>query len=362
MPNITQTQEQTTQTTNNNTNFNDEFLQWWIDKAGVGAFDESKGFYRTDAMSDYDYRIGKNLYTGYQNKQNLEKEYLTAQEQLKKQTAQAQAQSYAEKVLMQKYLPELLNVQGYSGNVGLTEDAVLGLNRNYNNSLNTIQSNYQDNLNDLTNDYNANRLSIDNSISAQNDALISEQNQIKLSLASEWYAKYYEDYNSLLNDEDATIDDWNKFIQKVEEDENLGAYKDLIYDDIIEGRDDFIKNEEQEKIDNKIVSGKQTITYNGQNYKLTKALKTDANEITQNNSFTKKLNELGFEDPYDERIPNGTTIQIKCDNSGKDKFDFWDDVFGAGIFLKSLWGSSGWSIYNKTITYYNGKWYESEKE
>ena len=336
-------------------------MQWWIDNAGVGEYDPSKGFYRTDAMSDYDYRIGKNLHTGYQNKLNLEQEYLNAQEELQKQTAQAQAQAYAEKVLMEKYLKTLLNVQGYSGNVGMTENAVFGLNRNYNNSLNSIQGNYQNTLNDLTSDYNANRLSIDNSILAQNDALIAEQNQIKQSLAGEWYAKYYEDYNSLLNDEDATIDDWNKFIQKIEEDENLGVYKDLLYDDIIEGKNDFIKNEEQEKIDNEIVSGKKTITYNGQNYKLTKALKTDANEITQNNSFTKKLNELGFEDPYDERIPNGTTIEIKCDNSGKDKFDFWDDVFGAGIFLKSLWGSSGWSIYNKTVTYYNGKWYESDK-
>lgn len=336
-------------------------MQWWLDNANAGEFDNNKGYYRTDAMDDYTYRMGQNLYTAYQNKQNLAQEYQTAQERLKAQTAQAQAQSYAEKMLMQKYLPSLMNKYGYAGNVGISDNAALGLNRNYNNSVNSIASNYNQSMQDLTNDYNANKLAIDTATSERNDAILTEQNNVKQNLASEWYAKFYEDYQNLLNDEDTSEDDWNKFIEKIEKNEVLGMYKDLLYDDIVESRDNYVKTKEQENIDLEITSGKQTISYNGTDYKLIGALSANANEITNNDSFTKALKQLGYTDPYDVNIPNGTTIKIKCDKSGTDKYNFWDDTFGAGIFLKSLWGNSGWSIYNKTVTYYNGKWYESKK-
>lgn len=324
MPTTTQTQEQTSQTTNNNTNINDEFLQWWIDKAGVGAFDESKGFYRTDAMSDYDYRIGKNLYTGYQNKQNLEKEYLTAQEQLKKQTAQAQAQSYAEKVLMQKYLPELLNVQGYSGNVGLTEDAVLGLNRNYNNSLNTIQSNYQDDLNELTNDYNANRLSIDNSVNDRNDSIYdlikAEEEQEQLN----WYNNLQSNIADMLVEDEVDYDEVTQYLEKYKDKLSQSQYE-MLKDNIENQQNREEKNHAQSNYEGFINGQNSILTPDGKEILIsndnTPMTSKDINNIIKAidatfftemlNSPNEELQKMGYTGLFDKSIKNGTTIELK---------------------------------------------------
>lgn len=350
MPTTTQTQEQTSQTTNNNTNINDEFLQWWIDKAGVGAFDESKGFYRTDAMSDYDYRIGKNLYTGYQNKQNLEKEYLTAQEQLKKQTAQAQAQSYAEKVLMQKYLPELLNVQGYSGNVGLTEDAVLGLNRNYNNSLNTLQSNYQDNLNDLTNDYNANRLSIDNSVNDRNDSIYDLMKAKEEQEQLNWYNNLQSNIADMLVDEDVDYEQVNEYLDKYKDRLSQSQYEMLKENINYQNSKDNKENTKQD-FEN-FVSGKGTIqTQDGKNVIISENGQSQTSKDIYNfidkvqsradlklifgnivETPDQQLKSMGYTGLFDKNIKDGTTVTLVTNRKGT-------------------------KIYAGQYTYVDGSWY-----
>lgn len=323
-----QSQNQTQTTTDNV--INDEFLQWWIDNAGVGEYDPSKGFYRTDAMSDYDYRIGKNLYTGYQNKLNLEQEYLNAQEELQKQTAQAQAQSYAEKVLMQKYLPELLNVQGYSGNVGMTENAVLGLNRNYNNSLNTIQGNYQSTLNDLTSDYNANRLSIDNSVASQNssiyDLLTAQKEQEQL----EWYNNLQSNIADMMLEDDANYDDINAYLEKYKDKISQSQYEML--QDNIEFQGNRLEKENQAQDYEGFLNGQNSIkTQDGKEVligsnsdaltvrQLTDYIKTinDSMLFEVINTPAQELQKLGYTGLSDKNIKNGTTIeiQIKVNNS-----------------------------------------------
>ena len=328
LSNQSQTQNQTQTTTDNV--INDEFLQWWIDNAGVGDYDPSKGFYRTDAMSDYDYRIGKNLHTGYQNKLNLEQEYLNAQEELQKQTAQAQAQSYAEMMLMQKYLPELLNVQGYSGNVGMTENAVLGLNRNYNNSLNSIQGNYQSTLNDLTSDYNANRLSIDNSVASQNssiyDLLTAQKEQEQL----EWYNNLQSNIADMMLEDDANYDDINAYLEKYKDKISQSQYEML--QDNIEFQGNKLEKENQAQDYEGFLNGQNSITTQdgkeiliGSNSdaltvrQLTDYLKTinDSMLFEVINTPAQELQKLGYTGLSDKNIKNGTTIeiQIKVNNS-----------------------------------------------
>ena len=335
MSNQSQTQNQTQTTTDNV--INDEFLQWWIDNAGVGEYDPSKGFYRTDAMSDYDYRIGKNLHTGYQNKLNLEQEYLNAQEELQKQTAQAQAQSYAEMMLMQKYLPELLNVQGYSGNVGMTENAVLGLNRNYNNSLNTIQGNYQSTLNDLTSDYNANRLSIDNSVASQNssiyDLLTAQKEQEQL----EWYNNLQSNIADMMLEDDANYDDINAYLEKYKDKISQSQYEML--QDNIEFQGNRLEKENQAQDYEGFLNGQNSIkTHDGNDVVLKDADGVTSSELeleiamewlwgVNNDQALQTLYNLGYAGLYDSSIKNGTTIKINS-NKRKEKTKYFTYLDG----------------------------------
>lgn len=121
--------------------------------------------------------------------------------------------------------------------------------------------------------------------------------------------------------------------------------------------------EAQTEKDKRIISGQEVFEYNGGHYQITSQLKSDANEIKRNNDFKNKLKAVGFSDPYDKNIPNGTTFEIKADNKGANDFNFWDDV---GAFLLSPFGAGAydsWGNWNTLyVTYYNGQWYKSDKK
>lgn len=124
------------------------------------------------------------------------------------------------------------------------------------------------------------------------------------------------------------------------------------------------KNKLQSSFDNiyetqKILSGKKYFKYNGTEYKIKSVLKDDANEIKHNNSFRDNLKSLGFTNPFDSNIPNGTTFEIKVDAAGKDNPSAWNWI--AGILTVGMSELAMGSIYKKTVTYYDGHWYVSEK-
>lgn len=109
--------------------------------------------------------------------------------------------------------------------------------------------------------------------------------------------------------------------------------------------------------DQRVIEGKEFINYGGKEYKILEKIDKNANEITNNDSFTEKLKGLGFTNPYDKNIPNGTTIYINRDSTGSDKVQFWDFVpFVHGWFISGT-GTNNWHI-----TYYNGEWYHSEEQ
>lgn len=116
-------------------------------------------------------------------------------------------------------------------------------------------------------------------------------------------------------------------------------------------------------------SGEYTVRHDGYNYKPKKKLDSNANEIRHNDDFKEQLANLGFTDPYDKNIPNGTTFTINCEENGSNQVDYED----FGLFDVTDWRSwvpgyniytqlSKWFNWNKrTVTYYNGQWYLAEK-
>lgn len=118
--------------------------------------------------------------------------------------------------------------------------------------------------------------------------------------------------------------------------------------------------EAQAEKDKRIITGQESIEYGGRSYQLQSQLDKNANQIKRNNDFKDKLKALGYSDPFDPNIPNGTTIKSNVDNRGSNDFNFWDDI---GAFLLSPLGAGAWDSWGNwneiTMTYYNGNWYLS---
>lgn len=118
--------------------------------------------------------------------------------------------------------------------------------------------------------------------------------------------------------------------------------------------------EAQAEKDKRIITGQESIEYDGRYYQLQSQLDKNANQIKRNNDFKDKLKALGYSDPFDPNIPNGTTIKSNVDNRGSNDFNFWDDI---GAFLLSPFGAGAWDSWGNwneiTMTYYNGNWYLS---
>ena len=181
---------------------------------------------------------------------------------------------------------------------------------------------------------------------------------------------YYNDDNKLVIKEQ----DRNKMLEFLEE--NKGSLGEQLYDfykkqiDNIEvyseqaqKDDETAKQEEQQKEEDKqIITGNDSIEYNGKYYRLDSQLDKGANQIVRNNDFKDKLKELGYSDPFDKNIPNGTTIKSNVDIKGANDFNWWDDV---GAFLLSPLGAGAWDSWGNrneiTMTYYNGNWYLSSE-
>lgn len=79
---------------------------------------------------------------------------------------------------------------------------------------------------------------------------------------------------------------------------------------------------------------------------------------------------MGFTDPFDKNIPNGTTLTVKSDAYGSNEHNWKDWVGGVDITDWRNW-IPGYNIYNqinnwanletRTLTFYNGKWYSSSE-
>lgn len=167
----------------------------------------------------------------------------------------------------------------------------------------------------------------------------------------------------------STADEWKNALDRLEQ--NKGLLDDTTYNywkSRLQSKYDSAYTAETEakqaELDERILAGKEYVSYSGSNYKIKSQLNGESNEIKRNNDFKKQLQDkFGTTNPYDSSIPNGTTFTIKCDNNGSNDFNFWDDI---GAFLLSPLGHGAWDSWGnwntRYVTYYNGNWYLSEKK
>lgn len=130
------------------------------------------------------------------------------------------------------------------------------------------------------------------------------------------------------------------------------------------------EREEQEAKDKRIITGQESFEYGGKYYQINSRLDSNANEIRHNNDFKDQLKALGYTDPYDKNIPNGTTFTVKSDAYGSNEVNWKDFIGGVDITDWRNW-IPGYNIYNavnnwaeletRTLTYYNGQWYSSKE-
>lgn len=171
-------------------------------------------------------------------------------------------------------------------------------------------------------------------------------------------------------------DEWQNALNRLEQNKDL--LDDTTYNywkNRLQSKYDAVKKEEEEtaqaELDERILTGKEYIFYNGANYKIKSQLNDSSNEIKHNKDFKEQLqNKFGTTNPYDSKIPNGTVLSIKCDSSGKNEFTY-EDLGFADVTDWRNW-IPGYNIYNwannifnfdtRYVVYYNGNWYSADKK
>lgn len=114
---------------------------------------------KTEGMSDADYQIGQALYRSYLENQRLDSEYGNGVKALDKAKDDAEISADITLQRMQKYLPQQLAKQGLYG-TGMSEDAYLRLQNQYQQSVSDAAKSYTDGLSRLESAYQQNKNSV----------------------------------------------------------------------------------------------------------------------------------------------------------------------------------------------------------
>lgn len=254
----------------------------------------------------------------------------------------------------QKELLKVLATNQVDKNIGTRQDGVF---ENFKTTISGIE--------DLTTD----------NVYAKIDALDitdNQKDQLKTLVDTQVKANQNKARESVKDDIEEDLDEYRLSSSSKQEWQTALDYleknKDIIGSDrynywkgVFQPKYDAITKEEektaQAEKDERILSGKEFISYGGSEYKILSKLDSDANELKKNDSFTEQLHKLGFTNPYDKNIPNGTTFYINRDAAGRDKDTFWD-----WVPIVHIWTVANTSAHNWHITYYNGEWYHSEKQ
>ena len=205
---------------------------------------------------------------------------------------------------LEKYLPSILNSQGLGG-LGVSETAGLQIYNDYQNTMGQIDRDYNTNkmavvTGQQEKTYDSIQNMIDSGLFPTTDSLENYLNQNKAKLnETQWNElQRYVEFRK-------TDPDW-----KAEEEE----YKKSIKTGVSTGAE-------------KILSGEAPVEYDGKKYKL-KAEDKVENDPIMERSYMKALEKDGYKGLYDKNIPNGYSVRLS---------------------------------YTAYSTYFNGKWYFSEK-
>ena len=115
-----------------------------------------------------------------------------------------------------------------------------------------------------------------------------------------------------------------------------------------------------------VLEGKEYVEYEGASYKVNGEAVSSDGMVIKDKGFLEALKAKGFNNPYDKKIPNGTTLTFKIKPIEDGKFT-WQDVVaivGAGFGVAGIGGALTAELinYNMTLTYYNGEWYPTKKQ
>ncbi len=356
-------------------------------------------------MSDEDYDLSQKLLNYYGQQNTLTNNYNHSSEVIEQERKKDLQQNSIAREKTMKYLPEYLNSIGLGG-LGVSQSAVIKAQNNFNNNRNSINTTANSRLAELLNNYQTNMGNIDQNYITEEDNIRSKYQAIEdekltnqynsylgmldngeFSNASEvdaWYnnikGTFDKDRESVLNERvtnyknklynQETQDIYNELTRKIQEGEfnttaELENYYNSVKDrfsesqnSIIGSQIDFFKKnlaqqqadaeyEKQTELDNKILSGKEYVKYNGIDYQIQP-------NVSLNQDWMKLLYInpqalLGTNNPYGSEIKNGTTVseeEVYLSALGQEYYD---------LFNKK----SRERYKNQYLTYYNGEWYSS---
>jgi hypothetical protein len=372
----------------------DANFEEWYKRLFNKKFDKNTdSLTKTENMSDEEFEVGTNLYNAYLQKNNLLDQYNKAQSSLEQEKTQSQQQASIQLDKLKKYIPTQIKAQGLGG-LGVSESTLLKANSDYQNKMGQIASDIGARQLDLLQSYNTGVLDVDANLANANQATLTKYQEIarqqeeiarqereqQKALVDNFYR------NEMLLNPDYLTEDGSKLTEdgKNKMKEYLDSNKEILgdmYDTYmkeLEAREVYTNEQKtadeaevkQTETDTLIKEGKEYFNYGGSTYKVKKQLDSKSNEIAHNKDFIKKLNNLGYADAYNPNIPNGTTIEIKCDSSGANEFSYED----LGLVNVADWRNwiPFYNLYNwannignfetRYVTYYDGQWYLSEKK
>lgn len=372
----------------------DANFEEWYKRLFNKKFDKNTdSLTKTENMSDEEFEVGTNLYNAYLQKNNLLDQYNKAQSSLEQEKTQSQQQASIQLDKLKKYIPTQIKAQGLGG-LGVSESTLLKANSDYQNKMGKIASDIGARQLDLLQSYNTGVSDVDTNLANANQATLTKYQEIarqqeeiarqereqQKALVDNFYR------NEMLLNPDYLTEDGSKLTEdgKNKMKEYLDSNKEILgdmYDTYmkeLEAREVYTNEQKtadeakvkQTETDTLIKEGKEYFNYGGSTYKVKKQLNSKSNEIAHNKDFIKKLNNLGYADAYNPNIPNGTTIEIKCDSSGANEFSYED----LGLMNVADWRNwiPFYNLYNwannignfetRYVTYYDGQWYLSEKK
>lgn len=227
-------------------NYTNKFEDWYKSLYNKD-YDSNKAFTRGEGLSDEDWKIGQNLYSAYQQKNDLLDKYNKTNQSLLQQKSQAQQQASIQLDKLKKYLPTQIKAQGLGG-LGVSESTMLQANNNYQNTIGNINSNIGKQQMDLLNNYTTNTNQIDQSAIKQNQNIFDEYEERARQEKEAISTQLGEDL--LLRIEDGYGTGWTSIEELENAFNNIKDKLNIDYKTVLETKINDIKNnkEIQDKI------------------------------------------------------------------------------------------------------------------
>lgn len=292
-------------------------------------------------MSDEDFDLSQKLLGYYSQQNNLTNNYNQINQTIEQDRSKALQENAIAKEKSKKYLSQYLNANGM-GNQGTAVSAILEANNNFANNRSSINQNAQARKDEILKNYTTNMGNLDT-------AYLNDAEDIR----SKYQAKFEEDspYHmaNLSQEIERVISDLIYHDGKIKE-EDLPIIEEIynnskhLLTEVDQGTiRNQIKNIRTISADERISKGLEGLEFKGSKYKISsEKYDPTPNWADAKKSFNDGLKALGYNNPYDNRIKNGTTVKFTVRSSSS---------AGRGANHKKT----------KYATYYNGNWYYSEK-